>query len=382
MADNRNMHRSARFGIAVAMLAILSAPVQAQTPQGVPAQPAQTPPAPQPQTLSDAYRLFYNARYEEAAALAMSLREGGMQDLENDEVRTSALLFQLRGLLNGQDSQDNDSKSDKGEVLKRCVRCPEVMAAFMSRSAPRPGARARQAEDESQRRRGALFSRQAGPQFRMARARAPRTQNRLGRILGSAQVTRCGVETEPESRPRSRRPRLDRLHRQYPDALGHALDTRRREQEARHRCRRRRLEDGTRISIRAQRRSSRSGTCMFGRRTSPPRPRSRKGLDGSFRRTTKSQSFLRIAHREGAGDWFVNIVKSKTDATIASPAPVRNAAAARRASRSHRRADLPRGSRLRARRCRYRMRSRARAREPCRRPTLFSFPSVSPKYRP
>src|SRR5436190_14462711 len=41
-------------------------------------------------TLTDAYRLFYNARYEEAAALAMALRAAGGQDLENDEVRTSA----------------------------------------------------------------------------------------------------------------------------------------------------------------------------------------------------------------------------------------------------------------------------------------------------
>src|SRR6266480_7964363 len=96
MADNRSMHTSARFRIAVAMLAIVSAPAQAQAqaPQGLPAQQAQTPPTPPPQTLSDAYQLFYNARYEEAAALAMSLREGGIQDLENDEVRTSALIFQ------------------------------------------------------------------------------------------------------------------------------------------------------------------------------------------------------------------------------------------------------------------------------------------------
>jgi len=82
-------------------------------------------------TLTDAYRLFYNARYEEAAALAMTLRATGGQDLENDEVRMSALLFQLRGLLNGQDARDNDSKSEKSEALKRCARCAEVMAAFM-----------------------------------------------------------------------------------------------------------------------------------------------------------------------------------------------------------------------------------------------------------
>jgi tetratricopeptide (TPR) repeat protein len=91
------------------------------------AQTVQASPAP---TITDAYRLFYNARYEEAAAVAMSLRAGGTQDLENDEVRTSALIFQLRGLLNGQDARDRDN-DNKGEALKRCTRCPEVMASFM-----------------------------------------------------------------------------------------------------------------------------------------------------------------------------------------------------------------------------------------------------------
>lgn len=94
---------------------------------GVRAQDVQTP-AP---SLTDAYRLFYNARYEEAAALAMALRST-TQDLENDEVRTSALLFQLRGLLNGQDARDNDNKSQKSEMLKACAKCAEVMAAFMA----------------------------------------------------------------------------------------------------------------------------------------------------------------------------------------------------------------------------------------------------------
>ena len=78
-------------------------------------------------TLADAQRLFYNAHYTEAAALAMSLREHGGQDLANDEVRTTALLFVLRGLLKGQDAHNGD---DKAEALKRCVRCPEVLAAF------------------------------------------------------------------------------------------------------------------------------------------------------------------------------------------------------------------------------------------------------------
>jgi hypothetical protein len=82
----------------------------------------------EPSALTDAYRLFYNAHYEEAAALAQSLRSSSGQTLENDEVRTSALLFQLRGLLNGQDARDGD----KGEALKRCAPCAGLLASFMS----------------------------------------------------------------------------------------------------------------------------------------------------------------------------------------------------------------------------------------------------------
>ena len=114
---NRFMRIRARL-VALTLVVILTT--------GVRAQDVQTP-AP---SLTDAYRLFYNARYEEAAALAMALRST-TQDLENDEVRTSALLFQLRGLLNGQDARDNDNKSQKSEMLKACAKCAEVMAAFM-----------------------------------------------------------------------------------------------------------------------------------------------------------------------------------------------------------------------------------------------------------
>ena len=108
----------ARAG-ALTLVVILTTAVRAQD--------AQTPPP----SLTDAYRLFYNARYEEAAAHAVALRATGAHDLENDEVRTSALLFQLRGLLNGQDARDNDNKGEKSETLKRCLTCTEVMAAFM-----------------------------------------------------------------------------------------------------------------------------------------------------------------------------------------------------------------------------------------------------------
>src|SRR6266540_4478993 len=83
---------------------------------------------PEARTLTDAYRLFYNAHYAEAAAVAESLRASAPQTLENDEVRTSALLFQLRGLLNGQDARDGD----KNEALKRCAACAGVLASFMT----------------------------------------------------------------------------------------------------------------------------------------------------------------------------------------------------------------------------------------------------------
>jgi hypothetical protein len=96
-------------------------------PRGAAAQ-SDPPPPVATATITDAYRLFYNAHYEEAAALAASLRASGTQTLENDEVRTSALLFQLRGLLNGQDARDGDKK----EALKRCVKCADVLAAFMT----------------------------------------------------------------------------------------------------------------------------------------------------------------------------------------------------------------------------------------------------------
>ncbi len=79
------------------------------------------------QTLDDAQRLFYNARYDQAASLALSLRESGAHDLANDEVRTTALLFVLRGLLNGPDAHNG---TDKDVALKACARCPAVLATF------------------------------------------------------------------------------------------------------------------------------------------------------------------------------------------------------------------------------------------------------------
>jgi hypothetical protein len=77
-----------------------------------------------PRTLTDAQSLFYNARYEAAAALALALRESGTDDLAGDELRTSALLFQLKALLDGPSNKDGE--------LTRCATCPDLIAEFLA----------------------------------------------------------------------------------------------------------------------------------------------------------------------------------------------------------------------------------------------------------
>ena len=75
-------------------------------------------------TLSEAQRLFYNARYDAAAALTLELRSLDPEDLAAYELRTSALLFLLKATLG--------DERDKNKAFKECVRCPELMAAFLS----------------------------------------------------------------------------------------------------------------------------------------------------------------------------------------------------------------------------------------------------------
>ncbi len=82
------------------------------------------------QSFSDAQRLFYNARYEAAAALTLALRSRETADLANDELRSSALLFQLKALLEGPaDHADKDAKN-KEDALETCATCPALIAAF------------------------------------------------------------------------------------------------------------------------------------------------------------------------------------------------------------------------------------------------------------
>lgn len=79
-------------------------------------------------TFADAQRLFYNGRYEAAAALTLALRAPDSEDLANDELRTSALLFQLKALL--ERPAPANSNSDQDAALKACGACPQLMTAF------------------------------------------------------------------------------------------------------------------------------------------------------------------------------------------------------------------------------------------------------------
>ncbi|OFW22867.1 MAG: hypothetical protein A3H97_10155 [Acidobacteria bacterium RIFCSPLOWO2_02_FULL_65_29] len=75
-------------------------------------------------TLSDAQSLFYTGRYGSAADLALGLRSVDSENLTAYELRTSALLFQLKAAL--------DRQRDKEKAFNACAACPELMAAFQT----------------------------------------------------------------------------------------------------------------------------------------------------------------------------------------------------------------------------------------------------------
>jgi hypothetical protein len=72
--------------------------------------------------LEDAQWDFYNARYHAAAAVTQEACAAGLDGLAACELRTSALLFQIRRALG--------EPADKDKALKQCVVCPELMSAF------------------------------------------------------------------------------------------------------------------------------------------------------------------------------------------------------------------------------------------------------------
>jgi hypothetical protein len=75
-------------------------------------------------TFADAQTLFYNGRYEAAAALALVVRVTDTTDPASDELRSSALLFQLKALL--------ERRNDNEDAFKSCVTCPDLIATFLA----------------------------------------------------------------------------------------------------------------------------------------------------------------------------------------------------------------------------------------------------------
>jgi hypothetical protein len=94
--------------------------------------------------LADAQSLFYNANYEAAAMLALALRSSGappapMADLAGIELRTSALLFQLKRLLEPppgtvekRKTENDKPDKDKEAALRNCATCPQLIAEFLA----------------------------------------------------------------------------------------------------------------------------------------------------------------------------------------------------------------------------------------------------------
>ena len=74
-------------------------------------------------TLRDAQRLFYSARYQAAADLADTLPPADADALAASELRTSALLFQIRRAFG--------EPADKDAGLKACAVCGDLTTAFL-----------------------------------------------------------------------------------------------------------------------------------------------------------------------------------------------------------------------------------------------------------
>lgn len=108
------LHRVAIAPLVALLACLHHSAAAAQTPS----EPVEAAP-----TFEDAQHLFYNASYEAAAALTLDLASPEGEGLAACELRTSALLFQLKRLLGNQ--------SDKSAAFKRCAACPALMSAFL-----------------------------------------------------------------------------------------------------------------------------------------------------------------------------------------------------------------------------------------------------------
>jgi hypothetical protein len=108
--SSRCMARRWRVRLLAAALLLAAAPAFAQAP-----------------TLDAAQRLFYNARYADAAAMALDVRVSQPEELAAYELRTSALHFQIKRAIG--------DPADKAKALAACAICPDIMTAFADETA-------------------------------------------------------------------------------------------------------------------------------------------------------------------------------------------------------------------------------------------------------
>lgn len=76
--------------------------------------------------LERAQRFFYNGYYDQAAAEALRLCQGRPDDFSACELRTAALLFQIKKALK------ETGALDKATAWGRCAGCPALMSAFVA----------------------------------------------------------------------------------------------------------------------------------------------------------------------------------------------------------------------------------------------------------
>jgi hypothetical protein len=79
------------------------------------------------EALHSAQTAFYNARYSDAATLTIDSCTAQPANLAGCELRTSALLFQLRDALEDGSLKDKD----RGKALKECSQCQGLLDAFL-----------------------------------------------------------------------------------------------------------------------------------------------------------------------------------------------------------------------------------------------------------
>ncbi len=114
------MRAAAGMARTLAVIALASGPVDAQE-QAAPVPRIGEGSSEHPSAqLAEGYTAFYNASYEEAAAIASALLLASPDDLDAVELRTSTLLFRLKAIL-------GDAKN-KEKALKACEPCADMLS--------------------------------------------------------------------------------------------------------------------------------------------------------------------------------------------------------------------------------------------------------------